>query len=129
MLKNLILVASGGAIGSCLRYGLAVLFRSNGNFSSQFPWSTFSVNLIGCLVLGIVVGVVMKSTDDIFNSSLLLFLGIGMMGGFTTFSSFSVDTIKLFQQGYNAIALTYVLSSNLLGIALGYFGLKIAAYL
>lgn len=129
MLKNILLVGLGGAIGSSLRYGVALMFKNNNAMNSAFPWSTFSVNLIGCLCLGLIMGLIYKSTDDLMTSSLMLFLGIGLMGGFTTFSTFSIDSIRLFQDGHNVLALVYVLLSNIFGIALGYFGLKIAHYL
>lgn len=87
--------------------------------------ATLAVNIIGCLLLGLLTGYLMKQNGS-FNQAMYLFVGIGILGGFTTFSTFSIDSIKLLQSGNTTHFLLYVLSSNALGILMGFLGLKFA---
>lgn len=118
----MLIVALGGGIGASLRYLVSCIPFPN---KSGFPYATLSVNVIGCFCLGILTGWLMKQQGTT-PVTMQLFIGIGILGGFTTFSTFSIDSIKLLQSGNTTTFILYVLSSNLLGILLGYLGLKIA---
>lgn len=118
---NLLAVFLGGGIGSVLRYLCSVFFSKNVGIT--YPWGTFCVNILGSLFLGFVFGALLVKVDAI-NTQTKLFLTVGVAGGFTTFSTFSVETFNLFKQGHTLIAIVYPLSSILLGfgaVALGFY--------
>jgi CrcB protein len=103
---NWLAVAIGGALGSVTRYGVALLLPAT---AGRFPWATFCVNLVGSFLIGVAfVLIVQKHT---FVPELRLWLMTGFLGGFTTFSSFSLETLQLWQQGQNLQALIYVIGS------------------
>lgn len=110
MLKNILLVAIGSAVGGALRYVVSLLMHWSGN---GFPWGTFAVNLAGCLLIGCLAGVFSRYTSQPLN----LLLTVGFCGGFTTFSTFSRESLTLFQSGQWWTLAAYVLLSILLGIA------------
>lgn len=112
MLKTLLIVGLGGGIGSCFRYLTSVWTQKL--VQSAFPWATFIVNVLGCLIIGILVGFFAK--QQIENSDLKLLFVTGFCGGFTTFSAFALENIKLFQTGNTFIALLYITLSVILGI-------------
>jgi fluoride exporter len=115
-----LLVAVGGAIGSVARYGFGVAV---GQFwRDPFPLGTMLINIIGSLVMGLVVGSLARFTPA-WQGDARLFVAVGILGGFTTFSSFSLDTITMLERGDVVQALTYVLVSVLVGIAALYGGL------
>jgi CrcB protein len=109
--KSLLLVAGGGAIGSALRYAVSLLMKPE--HSLAFPVHTFCVNIIGCIAIGIVFAWATAVPD---NADLRLFLMTGIIGGFTTFSSFGLESFFLYTHGEMAKATVYVLLSNFLGI-------------
>jgi len=103
---NWLAVAIGGALGSVTRYGVALLLPVA---TGKFPWPTFIVNLVGSFLIGIAfVLIVQKQT---LAPELRLWVMTGFLGGFTTFSSFSLETLQLWQQGQNIQALIYIISS------------------
>lgn len=106
-MSTVIWVAIGGAIGSAARYGLAgaVNFRSH-------PWGTVTVNVLGSLILGILVGVWGFRAD----SDLRIGMAVGLLGGFTTFSTFAIDAIHLWEHGHEHVAVASVLVTLLAGI-------------
>ena len=108
------LVALGGALGAVARWQLggAVLHYAG---EGKFPLGTVLVNLVGCIVAGVLAGMVTKL--DWFSADTRLFLFTGVLGGFTTFSAFGVDTVYLLRRGEFAIAAVYVLLSVVAGIA------------
>lgn len=115
---NWLLVACGGAIGASLRYGIGVFFRA----SMSFPWATWSINVVGCFLAGIFFAYTQKY--PILNHEVRLFLMVGILGGFTTFSSFGLETFQLLRQGQFPIALLYVCSSVICGViclAIGFY--------
>ena len=120
MLKNFLLVGLGGAIGSMLRYAfyLAITVK-------QFPLATFAVNIIGSFIIGMALTLSLK--DDFILNNWKLFLATGICGGFTTFSAFSLENITMLQNGKYFIALVYILSSIVLGIAAAWLGFIAAA--
>jgi len=119
MLKTLLLVGLGGGIGSVFRYLTSVLTKPY--MQGLFPWATFIVNVLGCLAIGLLVGYMAK--NNIENSSLKLLFITGFCGGFTTFSAFALENIKLFQSGNSVLALVYVLLSVVLGITAVWLGM------
>lgn len=84
-------VASGGAIGSLFRYWANVFVYKF--FSPSFPFGTFFINVLGCFIIGVLYGISEKS--ELISSNVRLFLIVGICGGFTTFSTFSVESINL----------------------------------
>lgn len=117
MLKNFLLVAAGGALGSVLRYAVHLLVPAK-----DFPWPTLLVNIIGSFVMGIVIALSIK--DETFFNNWKLFLATGICGGFTTFSAFSAENIGLLQNGKYTLAFFYIGASVVLGIAAAFLGFK-----
>src|SRR5690606_31151778 len=103
MFKTLLIVGLGGGIGSAFRYLTSVL--TDKYIQTSFPWATFLVNVIGCLIIGILVGVFTK--QQLQHTELKLLFITGFCGGFTTFSTFALENIKLFQSGNSLLALLY----------------------
>lgn len=103
----LVLVALGGALGSMARYGAAA--GVNRWAQSPFPWGTLFVNIVGSFLIGLIMVLLMKAGEWRESSRLLLVTGV--MGGFTTFSSFSWETWKLIEDGRLTLALANVLLS------------------
>ena len=102
----IILVALGGAIGSVCRFKLSglVLYQT---LDWRFPLGTFLVNVIGCLVIGVLAGLILKF--EMFSSQSRLFMITGIMGGFTTFSAFGLETFNLIREKEFLVASSYVL--------------------
>jgi fluoride exporter len=110
-IKTLLLIGTGSFIGGILRYLITAPFMHK--YPAGFPWGTWIVNILGCLMIGILYGYAERWS---FPKEWRMFLAFGVLGGFTTFSSFSNETVTLFQNGAYGYAITYVLSSVLLGI-------------
>ena len=115
---NLLLVMLGGAIGSGARYlaGRATLAA----FGPDYPWGTLAVNLIGGLLMGVLAGTVSRIGAG--GETWRLLLGVGLLGGFTTFSAFSLDAMLMLERGDWAPALGYILASvigSVLALAIG----------
>lgn len=121
-MNAILLVATGGAIGSVLRYltGLAMT-RFLG---AAFPYGTLAVNVIGGLLMGLFIELLTRRFEG--SEELRLFVAIGILGGFTTFSSFSLDVVLLWQRGEAANAAFYVLTSVILSIGALFLGLWLA---
>ncbi len=121
MIKNLILVLLGGGFGSIARYLISYFFSKNN--VTHFPWATFIANTVGCLIIGLLFGYIQK--NNLQNETLKLLLITGFCGGFTTFSTFSLENIQFIQnQNYN-LALIYTLTSVLVGFITVIIGFKI----
>jgi fluoride exporter len=120
MLRDFLLVAAGGAFGSMLRYGIALALPRTGR---EFPWATLSVNLIGCFLIGILAGLLPRNSW--MSGAGWALMGTGICGGFTTFSAFALDGIKLFQSGAALTAILYIIVSVGIGILLCYLGYTI----
>ena len=119
-MNQYLLVFLGGGIGSALRLGTYRLARLW--LPPEFPWGTFSVNVIGGLCAGMVTGWLMARPAGGADHA-ALFLMTGVLGGFTTFSAFSVDAVLLFQKGQHGAAILYVMASLILSIAAALLGL------
>ncbi len=121
MLKNLLIVAIGGGVGSALRYLLQeTLHKQIDNFE---PYGTFVVNILGCLLLGLLAGY--AEQEKIINSSLNLLLISGFCGGFTTFSTFALQGNTLFISSKPVQAILYIGLSVVVGLLAAYFGYKL----
>ena len=119
--KQIMMVALGGALGSVARYKLggAVLHQTQ---TWNFPLSTFCVNVLGCLVIGLLAAVV--EHHDLFSMPARLFLFTGLLGGFTTFSAFGYETLFLLRRGLFSISILYVGLSVFCGLAAVLIGFK-----
>ena len=121
MIKNLLLVLLGGGLGSIARYLLSYFFTKNN--VSNFPWATFMANSLGCLLIGLLFGYIQK--NNLQNETLKLLLITGFCGGFTTFSTFSLENIQFIQnQNYN-LAIIYTLASIFVGFLAVIIGFKL----
>ena len=110
----------GGALGSGLRYLVAVALPGS---PDGFPWATFGVNLVGSFLLGVLSGIAVKS--DILPRTMLLLLGTGVCGGFTTFSTFSMESIGLLEAGHMPMAIGYVAGSLVGGLGAAALGVGV----
>lgn len=121
MLKDFLIVAAGGGIGSALRYGAALLVRVQ-----NFPYSTLAVNILGSFIIGLVFALSLK--NETLSNNWKLFLATGICGGFTTFSAFSMENLHLLQTGKFTSAFTYIAVSIVAGIAATWLGFKLITY-
>lgn len=115
-MNKILLVALGGAVGSSFRYILAAAIPKL--IGKIFLWGTFSVNVIGSILIGILWA---YFENNVSSFNLKLFLVVGVLGGFTTFSSFALESINLFKTDDFATALFYIFATNIFGL-LGAFG-------
>ncbi|KMW58038.1 CrcB protein [Candidatus Rhodobacter oscarellae] len=105
-------VAFGGALGAVLRYSAGLMLRA--------PWGTFCVNVLGSLAIGVAFALLVTPRGE---AAVYPFLVVGVLGGFTTYSSFSLDALRLVQSGQVGLAAGYVLGTTVLCLAavtLGY---------
>jgi CrcB protein len=116
-------VALGGAIGSVLRY--IISFSMSLRVGAGFPWATFLINVAGSFLIGVVTEIALQRTSWI-GPELRLFLAAGVLGGFTTFSTFSLELVGLIGERAPAAALVYAAGSVILGFAAAFGGLFLA---
>ncbi|MEM9545688.1 MAG: fluoride efflux transporter CrcB [Bacteroidota bacterium] len=114
-----IFVFLGGGLGSLFRYGIGLYYASH---NTDFPLGTFVSNFIACLILGILIGIQLK--ESLQPQQSLLFI-TGFCGGFSTFSTFSAESLKLFQNQQYALGLIYIGGSIILGLLAVYLGIKL----
>lgn len=120
-MKNLFIVFAGGGIGSVLRYWVGMKFPS---LATNFPWSTFGVNVLGSFLIGFLIAYFSKSPQS---QQLYLLLVVGFCGGFTTFSTFSRESFLFLQQQQWSLFLIYTFVSLcccILATALGFVLMK-----
>lgn len=120
-MANILTVGLGGFAGAVARYLLGgwVLYHT---LSAKFPWSTFAVNILGCLAIGVLSGLAERL--DWFTPSMRLLLLTGLLGGFTTFSAFGLETVHLLRRGELGIAVSYALASVLVCTLAVWIGMK-----
>jgi len=119
MLKTILYIAIGGALGSVLRYLTTVLVSKY--WSSNFPLATFIANVLGCFLVGLLIGILEK--NNLSHSNLKWFLITGFCGGYTTFSTFGYENYSLFQSNNSLLAFMYIGLSILVGLLAVWFGL------
>lgn len=112
MLQSFFLVGLGGAIGSMARYGIGVWMGRH--ISHPYPFATFTVNVLGCFIIGLLAGYGQK--NNMMQGDWWLVLATGFCGGFTTFSSFAMENTGLLRTGNNSIAWLYIGLSILAGL-------------
>ena len=120
MLKSMVFVGIGGAVGSVIRYLLGVLGAHY--LKGTFPIATFITNFLGCLIIGLLIGYFGKSNE--INPQLKLLLITGFCGGFTTFSTFAAENVQLLENGNYWLLLGNVVGSVILGIGGVILGMK-----
>jgi CrcB protein len=123
-MTGFLVVFLGGGIGAALRHGVNLLFARW--FGAGFPWHTLFENVTGSLVMGVLAGYFAFKGDA--SQPLRLFLTTGILGGYTTFSAFSLDVALLYERGEIALAALYVLASVALAIAGLFAGLALVRH-
>jgi CrcB protein len=121
MSMQILMVAAGGATGAVSRFLVSVMMRASG--TGGFPWATFGVNLAGCLLMGVLGAWLWRVPPDVGETT-RLFVGVGLLGGFTTFSAFSLELFQLIERRDVWAALGYAggsLVGGLLAFALGFY--------
>ena len=124
-MKELIAVFIGSGLGGVSRFGLGKWINSWHNH--HFPFGTFVVNVVACFVLGFIIG--LADHRQILSPATRLFFTVGFCGGFSTFSTFSIEALKLFQQGNYISLILYILGSILLCVTATFGGLYIGSRL
>jgi CrcB protein len=123
-LKHILLVALGGAIGSVARFKMSgLVLHATPNW--RFPAGTLAVNLLGCLIAGLLAGMAVK--QDVFSPEARVFLFTGLLGGFTTFSAFGLETLLLLKRGETAVAVANVVVSIVVGLLVAWLGYELSA--
>ncbi|MDR3261439.1 MAG: fluoride efflux transporter CrcB [Tannerella sp.] len=122
MIRAMILVGLGGGTGSVLRYLLSVVITRY--FRTVFPLAIFTVNVSGCFLIGILLGLLERS--PFMNPELRFLFITGFCGGYTTFSTFSAENVGLFQSGHWLTALLYIAASVSAGMGAVWIGLTLA---
>lgn len=128
MINNILLVALGGVIGSTLRFFISEIYINSCKdivgYIGKFPISTFTVNIIGSFFAGIVYFFIINTTNDT-SSNLKHFVLIGILGSFTTFSSFSLDSFRLLNSNNYSLFFIYIFLSVLFSILAFFAGFNI----
>jgi CrcB protein len=119
-MQSYLLVGVGGALGAMARYGFA---SATGHFwPSPFPYATLIINILGSLAMGLLIGSLAKLLPPWQNEA-RLFVAVGVLGGFTTFSAFSLDAIILIERGQWGQSILYALASVLVSVVALFLGL------
>ena len=122
IIKNTVFIGCGSFLGGAARYLISVAMKT---MSKGFPWGTLVVNLVGCLVIGLLWGFFSKTSSE--GNTWALFMSVGICGGFTTFSTFSKEALIMLQSGNIVGLLSYIGVSVIAGVALvaaGYYLIK-----
>jgi fluoride exporter len=123
-MQSVLLVFLGGGLGAALRHGVNLgCFRL---FGGGFPVATLCVNVVGSFFMGLIVAWLSLRSEQDYSAPLRLFLATGILGGFTTFSAFSMDSVLLWQRGEQSLAGVYIGASVLLSIGSLLAGIALA---
>ncbi len=121
MIKTVLLIAAGGALGSVARHGVnQMAARISG---TDFPWGTLGVNVMGSLLIGVIAGLLAFMTE--WSQDVRASVVVGILGGFTTFSAFSLDAVLLAQKGQYGLMAAYIGASVFVSILAAKAGLMI----
>jgi CrcB protein len=118
---TLLTVMIGGALGSALRYALSTAMNSSP--AAGMPWGTLIANVGGCLLIGWLSSALVDASQPV-----RLGILVGLLGGFTTFSSFGLESLRLIQSGQTSTAVAYVLMSNAAGLVAVWIGHRMAGH-
>jgi fluoride exporter len=120
-MNSLFPVMVGGALGAGLRYGVGAVL------GGRLPWGTFVVNLLGGFLMGLLMALLIKggASENGASEGVRLFIGVGLLGGFTTFSAFSLDLWQMVARGQNGLAIGYALASVIGSVVLLFAGLSL----
>jgi len=124
-MEKIILIFIGSGLGGVTRYGLQQCIHKY--YQAIFPLGTLLVNILACFILGLIIGI--ASSKQLFSLTTNLFWTVGFCGGFSTFSAFSNEALRLMQSGSILYALLYILLSVVLGITVLYLGVYITMIL
>ncbi len=123
-MKSVLLVALGGALGSVARFKLSGwVLQQAPNW--RFPVGTFVVNVSGCFIAGLLAGMAVK--QEVFTPDARVFLFTGLLGGFTTFSAFGLETLLLLKRGEAGVAIANAIASVAVGLLVAWLGYGLAA--
>ena len=123
-IKNLLIVGFGGFLGAIARYKLGGLILHHSG-SIKFPLGTFAINITGCLVIGLIGGLIEK--HHIFGGEMRLVIFTGFLGGFTTFSAFGYETVYLARRGEEIMAIINIGATIIVGISAVWLGIKVGS--
>jgi CrcB protein len=118
MIKNMLIAGLGGFFGTCARFLVGKL--AGYLFASSFPYGTFAVNIVGCFLIGLFMG--MAERAHLLSAGVALFLLTGFCGGFTTFSTFSADMLRMAENGQRSYFVVYLTASIILGVLFVWIG-------
>ncbi|MHA1567360.1 MAG: fluoride efflux transporter CrcB [Alphaproteobacteria bacterium] len=121
-MKLILAIAAGGAIGAVARHYVA--FQVSMLLGRDFPWGTLAVNILGSFILGTLIELMALVWSP--SQEIRALLTVGMLGAFTTFSTFSLDTVLLIERGDTATAMGYIATSLLLSVGALFLGLRLA---
>lgn len=121
-MHNYLAVMFGAALGGAARYTVATMIAAR--IASRFPWGTFTINVTGCFLIGLVSTILAQRVASPVPWA--LFLVTGILGGYTTFSAFGWETVQLSRQGEHLLALGNVLGSAIAGYAAVWLGVLLA---
>jgi CrcB protein len=116
-MMNCLIVALGGGLGACARYLIGLVPMKE---PFVFPIKTLFINLLGCFVIGLIAAIAAKNTS--LSPRTVLFIKTGLCGGFTTFSTFALETETLIKTGHIGLAILYVALSVIVGVGLAFAG-------
>ncbi|MEN9017239.1 MAG: fluoride efflux transporter CrcB [Hellea sp.] len=121
-MNSILYVALGGALGASARYSLSLFISKF--YVSDYPLGTITANILGSFFMGILVGWLSSKVNDV--SNLMLFLGVGLLGGFTTFSAFSLEAFTMYEKKDYGLLISYISSSVLFSLVALIIGLILA---
>ncbi len=121
-MKELLAIAAAGALGALARYGVAVWAKAN--IGDAFPWGTWIANMLGCLALGFFMQWTLDHPG--LPKALRLAVATGFLGAFTTFSTFSYETVKAATSGLATVALANIAANLLVGLLCAWAGIQLA---